>query len=369
MKNRRRIVLIAVMLVLIGFAAYKAYGWLSQRKGLPQGLIQANGRIEGDRYTVAGKTAGKILKLLVKEGQAVKAGQVILSLDDEQVRARADQARKNVLAFESQLGAARSSLAVMRQEVPLAIGRAEATLQRARAMVDKAAATEKQAERDALRFRELSSRGTVNRQRSEQADLAWTAAQRDLDAARTSLVQAESGLADEKLGWDRVRAKEEEMAALDARLGQARSALREAESALKDMTITAPASGIAMTRIRDEGEVVAAGSPILDIVDLDRLYLKVYVPEREIGKVRLGLPARIYTDAFPDGPFNATVKYISSRAEFTPKEVQTPDERVKLVYAVKLYLDANPDHRLTPGLPADAVIRWQEGASWTKPRW
>jgi len=97
--------------------------------------------------------------------------------------------------------------------------------------------------------------------------------------------------------------------------------------------------------------------------------LKVYVPEIEIGKVRLGLPARIYTDAFPDKPFPATLRYIASQAEFTPKEVQTADERVKLVYAVKLYLDENPDHRLTPGLPADAVIRWQENAPWAKPRW
>lgn len=85
--------------------------------------------------------------------------------------------------------------------------------------------------------------------------------------------------------------------------------------------------------------------------------------------MRLGLPARVYTDAFPDLPYAATVRYIASRAEFTPKEVQTPDERVKLVYAVKLYLNANPEHRLTPGLPADAVIRWKEGMEWTKPRW
>ena len=88
-----------------------------------------------------------------------------------------------------------------------------------------------------------------------------------------------------------------------------------------------------------------------------------------IGKVRLGLPARVYTDAFPDEPLSATVRYIAAQAQFTPKEVQTPDERVKLVYAVKLYLDANPQHRATPGLPADAVIRWKEGAPWARPRW
>ena len=86
-----------------------------------------------------------------------------------------------------------------------------------------------------------------------------------------------------------------------------------------------------------------------------------------IGKVRIGLPAKIYIDAFPDNPFDAVVRNIASRAEFTPKEIQTPDERVKLVYAVKLYLDENPERRLTPGLPADAVIRWQEDTPWAAP--
>ena len=119
----------------------------------------------------------------------------------------------------------------------------------------------------------------------------------------------------------------------------------------------------------DVGEVVTAGAPLYELVDLDRLYLKAYVPEVQIGKLRLGLRARIYTDAFPDEPFPAVVRYIASRAEFTPKEVQTPDERVKLIYAIKLYLDENPEHRLTPGLPADAVIRWREEAPWVKPQW
>jgi len=118
----------------------------------------------------------------------------------------------------------------------------------------------------------------------------------------------------------------------------------------------------------DAGEVVAVGAPLLELVDLDHLYLKVYVPEIQIGKVRLDLPARIYTDAFPEQPFEARVRYIASKAEFTPKEVQTPDERVKLIYAVKLYLNDNPDHRLTPGLPADAIIRWKDDVPWTKPR-
>jgi HlyD family secretion protein len=138
---------------------------------------------------------------------------------------------------------------------------------------------------------------------------------------------------------------------------------------LDDFQIVAPSTGTITTRIADSGEVVGAGSPLFDLVDMDRLYLKVYVAENLVGKLRRGLPARIYTDAFPDQPFEAELRYIASRAEFTPKEVQTPDERVKLVYAAKLYLIDNPDHRLTPGMPADAVIRWKETVPWAKPQW
>jgi len=187
-------------------------------------------------------------------------------------------------------------------------------------------------------------------------------------SARSQLTQAIKALAQAELGWKRIRAKESEVSALERQRDQADAVLTEAESILNDLTITAPTSGTVTTRMVDEGEVVAAGAPLLELVDLDHLYLKVYVPEVQIGKVRLDLPARIFTDAFPDQPFDATVRYIASKAEFTPKEVQTPDERVKLIFAVKLYLAANPDHRLTPGLPADAIIRWREDVAWVKPK-
>ena len=111
------------------------------------------------------------------------------------------------------------------------------------------------------------------------------------------------------------------------------------------------------------------GGAVLEMVNLDQLYLKVYVPESRIGQVKLGLPARVYIDSQPDIYYEAKVTYISARAEFTPKEVQTTDERVKLMYAVKLTLKANPGHKLTPGLPADAVIRCNDSAVWQKPRW
>jgi HlyD family secretion protein len=305
----------------------------------------------------------------VREGDSVTPGQVLATFDDAQAQAKVMQARAAVAALAAQLHAAETSLEVLKQDVRLGIEIAGAGVDNANAVLDKATAAKQQAAHDARRYRELLASDTIDKHMSEIANLAASASGSEQEAAGTGLIRAEKQLDQAELGDDRVRAKNDELAALAAQLEQGHAVLAEAESILGDMTLYAPSGGVITTRVRDKGEVVAAGSPLFDLVDLDRLYLKVYVPESQIGMLRLSLPARIYTDAFPDKPFPATARYIASRAEFTPKEVQTPDERVKLVYAVKLYLDENPDHSLTPGLPADAVIRWQDGVEWQKPKW
>lgn len=356
-------------LILAAVIAYFAYGHLAYRHKLPKGLIQANGRIEGDHVTVSSKFPGRVSRIMVQEGDAVRAGDMIAQLDDAHIRARVTQAREAVAAQEALIMAEELNLQVMKKEVPITVETAKAGEENAGAVMSKAEAMAHQADRDAKRFHDLAEKGMVDRQKSEQADLARTSAVKDLESTRTGLKKAEKELSQAHLGWDRVKVKEKEVAAVKAQLGQAKGFLAEEESNLQDMTIIAPSSGLVTTKMVNSGEVVSAGTPLLEMVDMDRLYLKVYVPEVQIGRIRLGLPARVYIDAFPDRPFPATVRFISHKAEFTPKEVQTPDERVKLVYAVKLYLDENPEHRLTPGLPADAVIRWEEDAPWVKPRW
>ena len=301
--NRRLLLTAALALLTIaGIVVYQF--WLGD-KALPEGLIQANGRIEGDRLLVASKFPGRVTTLLAREGDRVKAGQVLVQLDDTQASAQARQARAAVVALQAEAAAA---------------GR-----------------NAEQTQRDTERFRELRAEGTASVREAEQAELA-------------------------------ARVAQDRLASAQAQLSRARAALAEAESVLTDLTVRAPADGTVATRMADTGEVVAAGAVLLMLVDLDQLYLKVYVPEVLIGKLRLGLPARLYIDAFPDQPFEAELRYIAAQAEFTPKEVQTADERVKLVYAVKLYLKSNPEHRLTPGQPADAVIRWKEDVPWTPPR-
>ncbi|MBS0165170.1 MAG: efflux RND transporter periplasmic adaptor subunit [Nitrospira sp.] len=365
--TKKQLMVVPLFVVVAGVGYLALDRWVLNQ-GLPDGLIQANGRIEGDHVTVASKFPGRITELLVREGATVTAGQVVIRLDDVQTRAKVDQAKHAAEALEAQVQAAHTTLAILNLDVPLAIERADAQVAKAKDIVDKALSVEREARSDAQRFRDLAEKDEASIQQRDQAVMRWEVAQKDIASSRSALTKEMKELAQAELGWKRIRAKEAEVSALESQRDQAHAVLDEVESVLKDLTITAPTSGTVTTRMVDMGEVVAAGTPLLELVDLDHLYLKVYVPEVQIGKLRLDLQARIFTDAFPEQPFEATVRYIASKAEFTPKEVQTPDERVKLIYAVKLYLAANPDHRLTPGLPADAIIRWKADVVWEKPK-
>ena len=358
----------ALAAILLGAAALLL--WQSQvRRGLPEGLIQANGRIEGDTIIVASKVAGRILNLSVREGDGVQANQLLVQIDDGIARARFAQAQADMETGTARVGAARAALALLRREVPHAIASSEAGVTSGQAELARAEAARQQDVRDLARAKTLATGKFVGPQFVERAELALRTRQEQRDAAQAGLERARQALNDARLGPERIRVREAELAAAQGALAAARARSDEAQNVLDDLALRSPAAGIVTNRYANAGEVITPGAPIFELVDLDRLYLKVFVPEREIGKVRRGLAAQIYSDAFPQQPFPATVRYIASRAEFTPKEVQTPDERVKLMYEVRLYLDRNPEHRLTPGLPADAMIRWQEDAVWAKPRW
>jgi len=368
MKITKTTLLVAAALVL-AVVSYTAYERSQAQRALPEGLIQANGRIEGDQITVASKIAGRIAQIKVHEGDTVQTGQVLAVLDDAQILAKVNQAKAAVAAIAAQRQALATALGALRKQVPLEQASANTGIGQADAMLGKARAAGAQAERDAARLEDLAQRGSVPVQRAELARVAAVAAAADVTAADQGLVRSRALAAQAGLGQDRVNAKESELAAVTAQQAQAQATLQEVESVLADLSLKAPSTGVVMMRVREPGEIVAAGSPVLELVDLDHLYVKVYVPELQIGKLRLGLPARIHTDTFAKNSFAATVRTISSRAEFTPKEVQTQDERVKLTYAVKLYLDSNPAHQLTPGIPADAVVRWKDDVEWRNPRW
>lgn len=338
-------------------------------RGLPEGLVQANGRIEGDPLFVNAKLGGRIVELPVEEGDLLEPNALVARLDDAAAVERLEQARQRVLALDARVAAAEASHALAEAQVPVEVARADAAVARAAANVEAADVRRELQRREVLRLAEASRTGAAPPQELDRAESELAACEQEALAARAAAREAEAALRLARLGTENLKVLAAQVAALRADRSLALAAVAEEEADLADLVIRAPTGGTVVARPASLGEVVAPGMAIVDLADLDRLFVKVYVPEAQIGQVRLGLPAMIHCDAFPDRPVRGTVGFIAARAEFTPREVQTPEERVKTVFAVKVRLDENPDHRYAPGMPADVVIRWKDDVPWQAPRW
>ncbi len=306
-----------VIILAITFVAFALYQLQRKKESIPREFVFASGRLEGDIITVATKIAGRVEALYFREGDEVKAGALLAKLSSDELSARLKAAQA-------------------------AIAEAKANLGEIKSLLTEAQAILAQNKRDLKRFQRLYKKKLVPKVRLEEAQLAYERA----------LAQVES--------------LNQRVQAVKATIRRLKAQRQEVLALLRDTEIRAPAKGVIIRKVANLGEVLSPGGTIALMVDLDTLYLKAYVPEKEIGRVALGQEARIYIDSFPHRFFKGRVGYLAKRAEFTPKEVQTKEARVKQVYAVKIYLEENPGHILTPGLPADALIR-VENKPW--PKW
>jgi HlyD family secretion protein len=189
----------------------------------------------------------------------------------------------------------------------------------------------------------------------QKADPLSLQAQANAAESQYDVATAAVGLAQAQVDGLQLGATAEQIAAMEAQVGIAQAALEALEVQLDKLTLEAPISGLVLVRPVHVGEVAQPGAPLMTLADLDRLTLTIYVPEDQLGKVQIGQAVSVTVDAYPDRAFPGTVTFIASEAEFTPKNVQTREERVSMVFAVKVQLE-NPDHALKPGMPADAVI-------------
>lgn len=363
----RRILIWGALGAVALAVAAGAWAWWADR-ATPSGLLQINGRIEGDQIAVAPKAAGRIAELLVREGDEVKAGQLLARLTDEAVDARQAQALAGAAAQRAQALALETSAALLQSETAVQLASAQAGLAAARADLGRTQAAALQEERDLERMRDLAARGFVGPQAVERSELTLRSSREQQAAAQAAVARAEQALRDAELGPQRVHARLAEASSMRAQATAAEARVREAATQIADLTVSAPLTARVSNRYANAGEVIAAGTPIFGLTDLANVYLKGYVPEPMIGRIRLGQAAQIWTDAWPEAPFEARVGYIAARAQFTPKEVQTRDERTKLVYEVRLYPLADPGGKLLPGQPADGMIRHDETAAWQRPR-
>jgi HlyD family secretion protein len=330
----------------------------------PAGLLFASGRIEGRMTTLTPRASAWVAALHVDEGQVVRAGQLLATLDDRAQRERLRSAEEQVNALTERLRAADTELAMTGRQVALQVEQAEAARREADMRAQRARVQALQEQRDAERAGMLVARELIAPQVAERARLAAEVAERAAAEAGAALETSDKQLALARLGTQRLDAMRAERDALARQQAQARAQLAEQRSHVADFAVHSPIDGRVLTRTVERGERVSEGTPLFTLVDLDRLYVKIYVPEPSLGKVALGQEARVSVDAYPGRVFAARVSRVSQEAEFTPKNVETREERVKLVFAVEVALAENPGGVLKPGMPADAVVRTQADAPW-----
>ena len=380
--SRRRWRLAALAgLVVAGGVAVAA--WMSQRLHGETGVIAVTGTVEATQVDVSAKSTGRVVELAVREGERVARGQLIARLDTESLEADVRRAEAAVREAEARL---RDLLAGARpeeiREAEARVARAEAQLddllagarreeiEQARANLRNAAARREWAQRELHRTRELFVRDLVAAQEVDRARQAYETAAADEAAARERLAQLEAGprpheveaaraevrAARARLSLLQAGPRAAEVDAARARLNEARAALELARTRLEDARLPSPIDGVVLRKNVEAGETVNPGVPIVTLMDPTDVWLRAYVPETEVGRLRIGQTAAVTVDAYPGRVFPGEVTEIASEAEYTPRNVQTRKERVNLVFRIKIAV-RNPEGVLKPGLPADAEIR------------
>jgi HlyD family secretion protein len=292
--------------------------------------IQASGTIEATEIRVSSLVSGKIISMSAKEGELLRRGDPIASIDHA--------------GLDIQLGQAQAGVELARAQLDLLLVGARAEdLAQAEAALVSARETAKVARADAVRMAELFAGGSA------------TVKQKDEAESRAALADAQEKAAEQALRKLSSGARPEELRAAKARLDQAEWAVRAIRKQIEDCSVTAPIAGIVSKRLAEPGELVSAGSALVTMIDPDSLSLTIYVPETVLASVSVGAAADVRIDSAPERSFHGQVSHIASKAEFTPKNVQTKDERVKQVFAVKIALGSG-EGVLKPGMPADAFL-------------
>jgi len=415
MAARARIVI--PVLLLIGVAAWVTLTFLRRGGERAEG-VAGSGTIETTEVSAASRVPGRIQRVHATEGDEVDAGDPLVTIEGRELLAQIDQARAAVEAARARVTQARAALALQIRQVDAQVAQARAAADVARERVGQAGETQtltagqstqavRQAEaalaasqdssraarstldrtqRDLARIEALFREGAVSAQQVDAARAAFASAQaqyeaslalvrqseatlrlarenqrqveireRDVRAARSQVRQAEANVALARAGEETIAQRRADVAAAEAAVAQGEAGLRVLLTQQQNLVVTSPLSGVVLVEHARAGEVVAAGAPILTVADLREVWIRLYVPLPRLGEITLGQRADVTTDALPGRTFTGTVTEISQQAEFTPRNVQTSEERVKLVFAVKVTLP-NTERLLKPGMPADAVI-------------
>lgn len=309
----------------------------------PADRVRVSGQVEATEVQVASQVPGRLLERRVAEGQHVTRGEVLAVLDTADAALALSRARAEQTQAEAQLRVVQASARIED------VRQAEAQVAAAQADVSPAAAELTAADVDVQRFEQLLASNSGSRKQRDDAVARRNVARERVQAARERVRVAQEGVARVKAG-----ARREDVAVARSRIDITLAQIATLEKAVADATITAPATGIVSTTVADEGELIQPRAPIVVLTDLDHAWANVYVDEPVVPRLRVGDTATLFTDA-GGAPIAGTISAIAERAEFTPRNVQTADDRSKLVYRVKVAVD-NTSGVLKAGMPVEAEI-------------
>jgi HlyD family secretion protein len=374
-------------------------------------VLPISGRVEADETDIGAKTGGRIAAILVQEGDVVKAGQVVVRMEDPEVDAQLQAATAQVNAVRQEMAQAKLEVAVADSRIQestanleqakgdtqgrlaqatAAVSAAKAQLAQAQAQVGQVRAQIKQAEADLKlaqadreRYRQLVAAGAINRQQFEQAQTKADTAQANLDAARAGLAVS---LATVKSATDQVATAQggltqtqstqlnpvirtsqraalqqqkqqayAKLAGAQARVQTAIANQQQLQKRLDSFQITSPITGIVQDRPVEPGAVVATGKTLLTLINPKTIYLRAYIPEGDLGKIYVGKPAQVFLDSRPSQPLSAKIIAIDPKASFTPENIYFKKDRVRQVFGIKLGIIQEHEYA-KPGMPADAEI-------------
>ena len=387
---KKRFILILLIVVVAGAAVLYSMRDSSRKPG---DRVVVSGNIELTEVNIAFKTAGRLIERNVDEGDVVKKGQIIARLDRDQLLAQRERETAALAAAEAQLAQAETSVEWQKQTLAADIEQkkadqesAEARLSElengsrpqekldAKASVDAAQSEVARSKRDWDRAQTLYKNDDISTAQYDQYRNKWESAEAGLKSAterealvlagpRVEQIKAQGALVERSRAALKMaqanalemKRREQELAARHADIMQSKASIALIDSQLADTIAASPVDGVVLVKSADVGEVLAAGTTVVTIGDIEHPWLRGYINETDLGRVKIGSKARVTTDSYKGKFYNGHVSFISSEAEFTPKQIQTLEERVKLVYRIKIEID-NPQHELKSNMPADAEI-------------
>ena len=387
MKKRIIVILIVLAAVAAGVYAYSRIG----RK--PDNRIMVSGNIELTEVNIAFKTAGRLIERTVDEGDSVKKGQVVARLDTAELVAQRQRQAADLASAEEQLAQAQTSLEWERANLAgdveqrkadvasneshlaeLKNGARPQEVQESRAAVAAAQSELDRAQSDWNRAQTLYKNDDISTEQFDQYRNRWQSAAASLKQAqerdalvvagpRAEVIQAAAGQVEKALGALKmadantleIKRREQELVTRRDGIDSAKAGLALIDAQLADTIAYSPVDGVVLVKSADVGEVLGVGTTVVTVGDIDHPWLRGYINETALGRIKVGTKARVTTDSYPGKVYNGRVSFIASEAEFTPKQIQTQEERVKLVYRIKIELD-NPLRELKSNMPADAEI-------------